>query len=102
MSNFCPKCDRFIYPNPTCHCVSYRYQYLQENEKADNLSWNTMYGVTPEEVATKAGENYYHDDPCNPDDFDVIVAVQDGRGIIAKFKITAEATVDFNAEEIEE
>lgn len=61
----------------------------------------TSFAMDEEAFAEEQAEEYWADDPTNPDDFDFEIEVKRGEdGESKKFKVTAEASVDFYAREI--
>lgn len=54
-----------------------------------------------EQVAEQVADEWYHQDPDDPYDFEFDVEVKDGEnGEIKKFSVTAEAQVHFSASEV--
>lgn len=58
--------------------------------------WNKH---TLEYVAEQIAEDFFHDDPCDPENFEVEVGVR-FEGVEKWFRITAEAEVSFYPEEL--
>lgn len=50
-------------------------------------------------VAEKFAEYCYDQDPCNPDDFEMVVEVLNDDGEIKVFDVSAEVNIDFSADE---
>lgn len=56
----------------------------------------------PDEVASKYAEWLWGNNPCDPSYFEKNIEVMDDEGKVHKFSVTAEATVIFDAEELED
>lgn len=56
----------------------------------------------PNEVAEKYAEYLWENDQCNPSYFEKNIEVMDDEVKVHKFSVTAEATVIFDAEELED
>ena len=50
-------------------------------------------------VAEKFAEYYYDQDPCNPDNFEMVVEVLNDEGELKTFDVSAWADVNFDADE---
>ena len=89
----CERCDEYYFGN--CKCMLYSYRLLGE------VSWTPIYGVTPDQIAEKLAQIDYWADPLDPGSFEFCVEVRSPLGDkVKKFKVEAEATVNFTAEEI--
>lgn len=53
-------------------------------------------------VAEEFAKYYYNQEPCNPDHFEMVVEVLNDEEEIKVFDVSAEANIDFSAEEREE
>lgn len=56
----------------------------------------------PEYVAEDYAESLWSGDPCDPEYFEENIEVMDDEGKVRKFNVTAEATVIFHVEELED
>lgn len=57
----------------------------------ENLEW----------IAEEIADNHYHDDPCNPEDFECVIGIK-WNDIVKWFTIKAQIEVEFSVEEIDE
>lgn len=55
-----------------------------------------------EDVAERFAESLWSFDPCDPEYFEENIEVMDDEGKVRKFNVTAEATVIFHVEELED
>lgn len=70
------------------------------------VEWKDLKFVTTskceEFVAEKFAEHCYYQDPCNPEDFEMVVEVLNDKDELKTFDVYAQVEVLFNANEKEE
>ena len=100
MSSFhdCPKCGRLIWTGKeTCGCIPHEYRLKSWGDEY----WETTYSrLDGESLAAELAREDWSRDPSDPHKYEETVYLRDGRGCVAEFNITAEATVDFTAREV--
>jgi hypothetical protein len=97
----CPKCLGFVYENKKCSHSLYHYRFEGTSDPND---WQTGYfRGDAEDVALEAAEgDYYVNKGGDPHQYQAVVIVKDPKGKETRFRIYAEATVNFYADEIGE
>ena len=76
---------------------------IEDEDWEDAHNFETYGELTePNEVAEKFAEWLWGNDPCDPSYFEKNIEVMDDDGEIHKFNVTAETTVVFDAEELED
>lgn len=101
MSNWCDNCGQFMFSvtDGKCSCKVFQYRIPEYHGNTDD-DWKSMYvRGNHESVATLAAEEYYNEDPFDPNDFDIVVEVKDFAGEIKRFKVTASVSINFDATE---
>lgn len=97
----CERCGGLVWTGKNiCLCKPLTYQVKQWGQDGDD--WTTAhFKGDAEDAAREIVSEDYWADPGNPNDIDVIVTFRDERGCTISYQVTAEATVDFSAREVE-
>lgn len=97
----CVNCHKWFYystDSSWCGCEPVKVWIPSRGQKLKDA--REFYSRDSEATAIEVAEDSYNDDPCNPHDFEMEVHIQGAQGGVEKFKISAEATVNFSADEI--
>ena len=82
----------------------YLFEYKHESCGDEWQEYESKWGPDCiEDVAYELAENYYNEEPCDPYKFEFVVEVkQFGAYLSKKFRVSAEADVNFYPREIED
>ncbi len=90
----CDRCRQFTFGDVTCKCQSVQYRLEEDN---DPDYWTDGFCRNIEEFAEEVAEEYWQQDPCDPNNFEVTVIIRDWNQKETRFVVTAEASVSFSA-----
>ena len=93
----CKKCGGFIFDHKkhSCNLWYFKHEYFGDDWQD---KWSERWDA--EDVAREIAQMIYSDDPCDPYNFHVVVEIKDTQNNERKFKIYAEADVNFYANEV--
>jgi hypothetical protein len=95
----CRRCGALVWVGrETCPCEPYTYRLMSWDEQDD---WRTgYYRGGAEQAAASIVEHDWESEPYDPHKVDETVIFKDDRGCQGRYHVTAEATVDFHAQEV--
>ena len=96
----CERCNKYVFGKDECRCQPIQYRIKGHHGEDEWSDGYCRYRDT-EGFAEEVAERYFNEEPCDPRKFEVTIVIRDDRKCEVTYRVTAEATVDFNASEQE-